>query len=59
MRRTGEVTKLAAELTVARVAAAADFAVEVTRELSGLAMPQARIEVVVQARAAATTARRA
>jgi DNA repair protein RecN (Recombination protein N) len=46
-RLAGEVAELAAVLGAARREAAARFAAEVTEELVGLAMPHARIEVVV------------
>jgi DNA repair protein RecN (Recombination protein N) len=52
VRRSAEVTKLAVELTGARVRAAADFSAAVTAELAGLAMPHARVDVAVQPRAA-------
>jgi DNA repair protein RecN (Recombination protein N) len=46
-RLAGEVAELAAALSAARREAAARFSAEVTTELAGLAMPHARIEVVV------------
>ncbi len=46
-RLAGEVAELAAVLSAARREAAARFSQEVTAELTGLAMPHARIEVVV------------
>ncbi len=46
-RLAGEVTDLAAVLTGARREAATRFSADVTAELAGLAMPHARIEVVV------------
>jgi DNA repair protein RecN (Recombination protein N) len=42
-----EVAALAAEISVTRVEAAVRFGTEVTAELAGLAMPQARVEVAV------------
>ncbi|WP_433048089.1 DNA repair protein RecN [Dactylosporangium sp. CS-033363] len=47
-RLHGEVAELAAVLSAARHEAAGRFAADVTVELAGLAMPHARIEVVVQ-----------
>ncbi|WP_433078040.1 DNA repair protein RecN [Dactylosporangium sp. CA-052675] len=46
-RLHGEVAELAAVLSAARHEAAGRFAADVTVELAGLAMPHARIEVVV------------
>src|SRR5690349_16253538 len=46
-RLAGEVTDLAAVISGARREAATRFSAEVTVELAGLAMPHARIEVVV------------
>jgi DNA repair protein RecN (Recombination protein N) len=46
-RLAGEVGELAAVLSAARREAAGRFSSEVTTELAGLAMPHARIEVVV------------
>jgi DNA repair protein RecN (Recombination protein N) len=46
-RLAGEVGALAAVLSAARREAAGRFSSEVTTELAGLAMPHARIEVVV------------
>ncbi len=48
-RLAGEVAELAAVVCAARREAAARFSSEVTAELVGLAMPHARIEVVVVA----------
>jgi DNA repair protein RecN (Recombination protein N) len=48
LRLAGEVAELAAAVTVGRRAAAERFAEAVTVELTGLAMPHARIEVLVQ-----------
>jgi DNA repair protein RecN (Recombination protein N) len=48
-RLAGEVAELAAMLSAARREAATRFSSEVTAELAGLAMPHARIEVVVAA----------
>ncbi|MFB9908325.1 DNA repair protein RecN [Allokutzneria oryzae] len=42
-----ELAKLAGELTTARLAAARELGAAVTKELAGLAMPQARLEVAV------------
>ncbi|MCP3802787.1 DNA repair protein RecN [Allokutzneria sp. A3M-2-11 16] len=42
-----ELAKLAGELTTARVSAAQELGEAVTKELAGLAMPQARLEVAV------------
>lgn len=50
LRLAGEVAVLASTLRAARLSAAAAFAERVTVELTGLAMPHARIEVVVVAR---------
>jgi DNA repair protein RecN (Recombination protein N) len=47
-----EVAELAARISASRKEAAARFAEQVTAELAGLAMPHARIEVVVLPRAA-------
>ncbi|MFI5911095.1 DNA repair protein RecN [Dactylosporangium sp. NPDC051541] len=47
-RLHGEVAELAAVLSAARHEAAGRFAADVTVELAGLAMPHARIQVVVQ-----------
>ncbi len=49
-RLVAEVAELAARLSASRREAAARFAGQVTAELSGLAMPHARIEVAVIAR---------
>jgi len=49
-RLAGEAATLGAKLTAARQAAATRFAAEVSEELAGLAMPHARIEVVVAPR---------
>jgi DNA repair protein RecN (Recombination protein N) len=46
-RLAGEVAEQAAVLSAARREAAARFSMEVTAELTGLAMPHSRIEVVV------------
>jgi len=46
-RLAGEVVELGARLTASRREAAERFSAEVTAELSGLAMPHARIEVAV------------
>lgn len=51
-RLAGEVADLAARLSLARREAASRFAAEVTVELAGLAMPHARIELVVLPRPA-------
>jgi DNA repair protein RecN (Recombination protein N) len=51
-RLAGEVAELAAVVSTARREAASRFSDAVTVELIGLAMPHARIEVVVAARAA-------
>ncbi|WP_426505758.1 DNA repair protein RecN [Dactylosporangium sp. McL0621] len=51
-RLHGEVAELAAVLSAARHEAAGRFAADVTVELAGLAMPHARIEVVVGPKAA-------
>jgi DNA repair protein RecN (Recombination protein N) len=51
-RLAGEVAELAAVLSGARREAATRFSQEVTAELAGLAMPHARIEVVVAAKPA-------
>ncbi len=45
------VGELAARLTVARVEAAGRFSEQVSVELAGLAMPHARVEIIVQPRA--------
>lgn len=50
-RLGGEVAALASRLRAARREAAERFSAQVTAELAGLAMPHARIEVVVAARA--------
>jgi DNA repair protein RecN (Recombination protein N) len=47
LRLAGEVAELAAVLSSARREAATRFSTDVTAELAGLAMPHARIEVVV------------
>jgi DNA repair protein RecN (Recombination protein N) len=47
LRLAGEVAELAAVLSSARHEAATRFSAEVTTELAGLAMPHARVEVVV------------
>jgi DNA repair protein RecN (Recombination protein N) len=52
LRLAGEVAGLAGRLTAARREAATRFAEQVTVELTGLAMPHARLEVAVLARAA-------
>jgi DNA repair protein RecN (Recombination protein N) len=46
-RLAGEVAELAAVVRASRLEAAARFASDVTEELTGLAMPHARIEIVV------------
>jgi DNA repair protein RecN (Recombination protein N) len=51
-RLAGEVAELAAVLSSARRDAATRFSADVTAELSGLAMPHARVEVVVAPKAA-------
>jgi DNA repair protein RecN (Recombination protein N) len=51
-RLAGEVAELAARVSAARREAAARFADQVTGELTGLAMPHARIDVAVLPRAA-------
>ncbi|MER7281091.1 DNA repair protein RecN [Dactylosporangium sp. NPDC000244] len=51
-RLHGEVAEVAAVLSAARHEAAGRFAADVTVELAGLAMPHARIEVVVGPKAA-------
>jgi DNA repair protein RecN (Recombination protein N) len=51
-RLAGEVADLAAVLSSARREAATRFSADVTVELAGLAMPHARIEVVVSPKAA-------
>jgi DNA repair protein RecN (Recombination protein N) len=51
-RLAGEAAALAARLTGSRREAATRFAASVSEELTGLAMPHARIEVVVQPRPA-------
>jgi DNA repair protein RecN (Recombination protein N) len=51
IRLAGEVAELAATLSAARRAAAETFAEQVTAELAGLAMPHARVFVVVAPRA--------
>ncbi|HKD97831.1 MAG TPA: DNA repair protein RecN [Micromonosporaceae bacterium] len=56
IRLEGEAAAVAADLSKSRQAAAARFAADVTEELTGLAMPQAHIEVVVLPRPAAPTA---
>jgi DNA repair protein RecN (Recombination protein N) len=52
-RLAGEVAQAAGRLRAARMAAAAAFADKVTVELAGLAMPHARVDVVVAPRTAA------
>jgi DNA repair protein RecN (Recombination protein N) len=51
-RLAGEVAALAADVSKSRGAAAVRFADEVTAELAGLAMPHARVQVVVLPRPA-------
>jgi DNA repair protein RecN (Recombination protein N) len=51
-RLGGEAAALAARLTASRQEAATRFAAQVSEELTGLAMPHARIDVVVSPRAA-------
>lgn len=51
-RLAGEAAGLAARITGSRQGAATRFAAEVSEELTGLAMPHARIEVVVSPRPA-------
>jgi DNA repair protein RecN (Recombination protein N) len=51
-RLGGEAAALAARLTASREEAATRFAAQVSEELTGLAMPHARIDVVVSPRAA-------
>jgi DNA repair protein RecN (Recombination protein N) len=51
-RLAGEVAELAATVSAARREAATRFSEEVTVELTGLAMPHARIDAVVSARPA-------
>nr|WP_240948222.1 DNA repair protein RecN [Planosporangium mesophilum] len=51
-RLAGEVAELAGALSAARRAAATRFSDEVTTELAGLAMPHARVEVVVAPKSA-------
>ncbi len=50
IRLAGDVASLAAEVSKARTHAAMRFSDEVTVELAGLAMPHARVEVVVSPR---------
>jgi DNA repair protein RecN (Recombination protein N) len=50
LRLAATVGELAARLTAARVEAAVRFSEQVSVELAGLAMPHARVEVVVQPR---------
>jgi DNA repair protein RecN (Recombination protein N) len=52
-RLAGDVAELAAQLSESRRAAAGRFGDEVTAELTGLAMPHARVEIAVSARPAA------
>jgi DNA repair protein RecN (Recombination protein N) len=52
LRLAGEVAELAGRVSAARREAAARFAGQVTAELTGLAMPHARIEVAVLSRPA-------
>ncbi len=49
-RLAGEAAELAVQVTASRQEAAARFAADVSQELAGLAMPHARIEVVVSPR---------
>jgi DNA repair protein RecN (Recombination protein N) len=56
LRLAGEVAELAAALRAARREAAERFSAEVTAELAGLAMPHARVEVVVSPRPAGAAA---
>ncbi|MEU8229257.1 DNA repair protein RecN [Actinoplanes sp. NPDC048967] len=51
LRLAATVGELAARLTAARIEAAGRFADQVSVELAGLAMPHARVEIVVQPRA--------
>ncbi|GAA3948712.1 DNA repair protein RecN [Actinoplanes auranticolor] len=51
LRLAATVGELAARLTAARVEAAGRFSDQVSVELAGLAMPHARVEIVVQPRA--------
>jgi DNA repair protein RecN (Recombination protein N) len=51
-RLAGEVAEAAAQLSTARREAAGRFAAEVTAELTGLAMPHARVELLVAPRPA-------
>lgn len=51
-RLAGETAELASALTASRKSAAARFADAVTEELSGLAMPHARVLAAVESRAA-------
>ncbi len=52
IRLAGDVASIAAEVSKARAQAAMRFADEVTVELTGLAMPHARVEVIVSPRPA-------
>ena len=52
LRLAGDVAELAARVRVARIEAAGRFAEAVTVELTGLAMPHARVEVAVNAKPA-------
>ncbi|PRY19575.1 DNA repair protein RecN [Pseudosporangium ferrugineum] len=52
LRLAGHVAELAGRLTAARTEAAGRFADQVSVELAGLAMPHARVEIVVLARSA-------
>ena len=52
IRLSGDVAELAATVSTARTKAAQRFADDVTVELAGLAMPHARVEVVVSPRPA-------
>jgi DNA repair protein RecN (Recombination protein N) len=52
LRIAATVGELAGRLTAARVEAAVRFAEQVSVELTGLAMPHARVEIVVQPRVA-------
>jgi DNA repair protein RecN (Recombination protein N) len=51
LRLAATVGELAARLTAARIEAAGRFSGKVSVELAGLAMPHARVEIVVQPRA--------
>ncbi|MEV8509609.1 DNA repair protein RecN [Actinoplanes sp. NPDC051475] len=52
LRLAGQVAELAGRLTAARTDAAGRFAAQVSVELAGLAMPHARVEIVVLPRSA-------